>query len=33
VKLDDGTPLRLPEEVKVHIFNEEREDTGLHLTR
>ena len=33
VKLDDGTQLRLPEEVKVHIFNEEREDTGLHLTR
>jgi hypothetical protein len=33
VKLTDGTQLRLPEEVKVHIFNEEREDTGLHLSR
>jgi hypothetical protein len=33
VKLSDGTQLRLLEEVKVHIFNDEREDTGLHLTR
>ncbi len=33
VKLSDGTVLRLPEEVKVHIYNDERQDTGLHLTR
>jgi hypothetical protein len=33
LKLSDGTQLRLPEEVKVHIYNDEREDTGLHLTR
>jgi hypothetical protein len=32
VKLDDGTQLRA-QEVTVHIYNEEREDTGLHLTR
>jgi hypothetical protein len=32
VKSPDGKPLRLPEEVTVHIYNEEREDTGLHLT-
>ncbi len=32
VKGPDGRPLRLPEEVKVHIYNDEREDTGLHLT-
>jgi hypothetical protein len=32
LKLSDGTQLRLPEEVKVHIYNDEREDTGLHLT-
>ncbi len=33
VKLTDGTQLRLPQEVTVHIYGEEREDTGLHLTR
>jgi hypothetical protein len=32
VKSADGKPLRLPQEVTVHIYNEEREDTGLHLT-
>jgi len=33
VKFADGTQARLPEEVKVHIYNDERQDTGLHLTR
>jgi hypothetical protein len=33
VKLADGTRLQLPQEVTVHIYNDEREDTGLHLTR
>ena len=32
VKSADGKPLRLPQEVTVHIYNEEREDTGLHLS-
>ena len=32
VKGPDGRPLHLAEEVKVHIYNDEREDTGLHLT-
>jgi hypothetical protein len=32
VKSDDGKPLRLVKDVTVHIYNEEREDTGLHLT-
>ncbi len=32
VKSADGKPLRLPKDVTVHIYNEEREDTGLHLT-
>ena len=32
VKAADGKPLRLAQEVTVHIYNEEREDTGLHLT-
>jgi len=32
VKSADGKPLRLAQEVTVHIYNEEREDTGLHLT-
>jgi hypothetical protein len=32
VKSADGKPLRLSQEVTVHIYNEEREDTGLHLT-
>ena len=33
VKFADGTQARLPQEVTVHIYNDEREDTGLHLTR
>jgi hypothetical protein len=28
----DGQPLRLTQDVTVHIYNDEREDTGLHLT-
>jgi hypothetical protein len=28
----DGQPLRLAQEVTVHVYNDEREDTGLHLT-
>jgi len=28
----DGKPLHLAQEVTVHIYNDEREDTGLHLT-
>jgi hypothetical protein len=32
VKGPDGRPLHLVEEVKVHIYGEERQDTGLHLT-
>ncbi len=31
-KTTDGRPLRLVKEVIVHIYNDEREDTGLHLT-
>jgi hypothetical protein len=31
IKGPDGRPLHLAEEVKVHIYNEEREDTGIHL--
>ena len=31
-KSPDGRPLHLVKEVKVHIYSEEREDTGLHLT-
>jgi hypothetical protein len=31
-KATDGRPLRLVKEVTVHIYNDEREDTGLHLT-
>jgi hypothetical protein len=31
-KSPDGRPLHLGKEVTVHIYNEEREDTGLHLT-
>ena len=33
VKTTDGQPLHLVQEVTVHIYNDEREDTGLHLTR
>ena len=32
VKTADGKPLRLVQEVTVHVYNDEREDTGLHLT-
>jgi hypothetical protein len=32
VKTADGRPLHLAQEVKVHIYGEEREDIGLHLT-
>ena len=33
VKTNDGTPLRLVKEVTVHVYKDERVDTGLHLTR
>jgi hypothetical protein len=29
----EGQPLHLVQEVTVHIYNDEREDTGLHLAR
>ena len=32
VKTADGRAVRLAKEVTVHIYDEEREDTGLHLT-
>jgi hypothetical protein len=32
VKTADGRAVRLAKEVTVHIYNDEREDTGLHLT-
>ena len=32
LKMPDGTPLRLEKEVTVHIYNDERQETGLHLT-
>lgn len=32
VKLSDGAPAHA-QEVTVHVYNDEREDTGLHLTR
>jgi len=32
LKTIDGRPLRLVKEVTVHIYHDEREDTGLHLT-
>jgi len=32
LKTADGKPLHLVQEVTVHVFNDEREDTGLHLT-
>lgn len=31
-KPEDGKPLHLVQEVTVHIYNDEREDTGLHLS-
>ena len=33
VKSADGQPLHLLQDVTVHVYNDEREDTGLHLTR
>jgi hypothetical protein len=30
-KPDDGKPLHLPQEVTIHVYNDERVDTGLHL--
>lgn len=32
LKTGDGKPLRLVQEVTVHIYGEERQDVGLHLT-
>ena len=32
VKFEDGTPAHLAQDVTVHIYNDEREDFGLHLT-
>ncbi len=32
LKTTDGKSLHLAQEVTVHIYGEEREDTGLHLT-
>jgi len=31
-KSADGRPLHLVQDVTVHVYNDEREDTGLHLT-
>lgn len=31
-KFSDGKALRLSKDVTVHVYNDEREDTGLHLT-
>jgi hypothetical protein len=31
-KFGDGQPVHLVKEVTVHIYNDERQDTGLHLT-
>jgi hypothetical protein len=33
VKFADGTQAKMEKEVTVHIYNDEREDVGLHLTR
>jgi hypothetical protein len=33
VKFADGTQAKMEKEVTVHIYNDEREDIGLHLTR
>jgi hypothetical protein len=30
-KSSDGQPVHLVQEVTVHVYNDEREDTGLHL--
>ena len=32
-KTTDGQPLRLVQPVTIHIYNDERQDMGLHLTR
>lgn len=32
-KTPDGKPLRLVQEVTVHIYHDERQDVGLHLTQ
>ena len=32
VKSADGQTVHLVQEVTVHVYNDEREDTGLHLT-
>lgn len=32
VKSADGQPLHFVQDVTVHVYNDEREDTGLHLT-
>lgn len=32
IKTADGKPVQLVKEVTVHIYNDERADTGLHLT-
>jgi hypothetical protein len=32
VKTTDGKPLHLVKEVTVHVYDDEREDTGLHLS-
>jgi hypothetical protein len=31
-KSADGQPLHLAQDVTVHVYDDEREDTGLHLT-
>ncbi|HYM78177.1 MAG TPA: hypothetical protein VE377_19540 [Candidatus Dormibacteraeota bacterium] len=33
VKTADGKPVHLVQEVTVHIYNDERQDVGLHLAR
>jgi hypothetical protein len=33
VKFSDGAQAKMDKEVTVHIYNDEREDVGLHLTR
>jgi hypothetical protein len=32
IKTAEGKPLRLPQEVTVHVSGEERQDIGLHLS-
>lgn len=32
-KPEDGKPLHFQKEVTVHVYSDEREDTGLHLTK